>query len=927
MAGSPRRWPEVLRRWVVVAGGLGAAVSAFLLAAALLDHAPDTVLEWMDARWKWFASGVMLLVTVVALGRAGLFGNLGIRKAHLNPPRWLQIVLFVAGVVASWSRWPATFPAILDARVSAFLQERGLRVAGGLVLVAVAALVAYHLGARLRRHLTPRTPTGRGHLDLTRSNFKVISEWLRTDDEIAKPSDDAFGHNPIAVRIADRLEQAARGALGRCPTFALVGELGSGKSSILKLVEHELHARGALHDRVLVVAASLWPFDSAEAAIRGILDEIERGFARITSVSSIARAPTRYLKAIGKIDKRAEVLAEFLSRERTPAEALEAYGRLAHLVGVHVVVWIEDLERFDGSTASQGSRAAPIRALLYQLQRIERLSVVLASDNLNARVDLQKIARFVESIPVLDTSSAWPIISRFREGCLAMLEDKGQVDPASMKARQELSTVEDSALPMLVQTFGATAILKGAIVHLCRTPRTLKQALREALGIWDSLQGEIDFDDSLLMCVLRTARPDVFALVDEHVDLLRGPSKHRKDSKKNDQAFKAALDKLVGSDTDTKNAIEEIVHFVFPSSAGAMSLDRGDKPQGLAARGPRDYWRRFLSIPALGEAEKDQPVLRAIAEWNAGRSQDLVRVVSDSERSPVAEHFVGRIQARRVVDLLETVTAARSAEPTVNWPADTDQFDDRRPPGIVVVWRMCHRKLEAGELDRGALTAAVGRALEVAMPRNLRLAHELIYFFLTHSNDVAYLLDEDGGRLLFQKTQELLRTFSGDPDRLVLALKDSPRFTLWWNTWGLERIRSREHLDGLPFGGWPELASTVLEAARRSPSVMLPQIVSFLVSYSDAIERAQDGLIQRWTFEVDVARRLFGIVSLQEVFGCNDESLATMEPERAKEVRYVRGQLAELFDPGSANTDGAGRADGSSETPTAGLAATTLGNA
>jgi hypothetical protein len=374
----------------------------------------------MDAQWKWLASGVVLLAAAFAVGRAGLFGNLGLAKAHVNPPRWLRLVLFVAGVIISWSRWPSTLPSILDSRVAAVLHDRGLHVGGIVVLAVAMVLVAFHLSIRLRRRLPFRTTKSHGRLDLTRASFETLSGWLRTDDEIAKPSDDAFGHHPIAVRIANRLEQAARGALGRCPTFALVGELGSGKSSILKLVEHELQVRGALDESVLVVSASLWPFDSAEAAIRGILEEIERGFARITSVSSIAHAPTRYLKAIGKLDKRAEVVAEFLSPERTPNEALEAYGRLAHLVGVHVVIWIEDLDRFDGSTPSQGSRAAPIRALLYQLQRIERLSVVLASDNLNARVDLQKIARFVESIPVLDTSSAWPTISRFREGCLAI---------------------------------------------------------------------------------------------------------------------------------------------------------------------------------------------------------------------------------------------------------------------------------------------------------------------------------------------------------------------------------------------------------------------------------------------------------------------------------------------------------------------------
>ena len=250
------------------------------------------------------------------------------------------------------------------------------------------------------------------------------------------------------------------------------------------------------------------------------------------------------------------MLAELLSRERTPAEVLDAYGQLARLIGVHVVVWVEDLERFERTASRDGSRAAPISALLYQLQRIERLTVVLASDNLDARVDLQKIARFVESIPVIDSASAWPIISCFREGCLAMLAAKGEVDPASRKARTELSSQEDPALPMLIETFGATAILKGAIVHLCNTPRVLKQALRDALGVWENLRGEVDFDDVLLMCVVKAARPDIFAVVDDYVEFLRGPSEHRRDARRDDQAFKAALDTRVEGDADTKAAID-----------------------------------------------------------------------------------------------------------------------------------------------------------------------------------------------------------------------------------------------------------------------------------------------------------------------------------------------------------------------------------
>ncbi len=788
MAGSPRRWSVIFRRWVAVAVVGASAVSAFLICAVLVDHTVASAVQWLDTGWKRPAGAVLLFAMAIVLVRSGILGNPGLKKAHVNPPRWLQVALFVAVVVAVWSYFPTTRPASLGVHVSALLRRWGSRASAYLLLAATAVVVAPHLAILLRRVVAPRlavilrrrrtgsADASREVVVLAQADFKRVCEWLRTDDEISDPSDDVFGHSLIANRIADRLTQAAKGALGRCPTFALIGELGSGKSSILELVRHSLRARDVLDRRILVISASLWPFDSPEAAIRGILEAIERGFSRITSVSSIARAPAGYLRAIGKMDKRAEMLAELLSREKTPAEVLEAYGQLARLVGVHVVVWVEDLERFEGSASRDGSRAAPIRALLYQMQRIERLTVVLASDNLNARVDLQKIARFVESISLIDTANAWPVVSTVREGCLAMLKAKGEVDPASRKARLELSTVEDPALSMLVRTFGATATLKGAIVHFCRTPRVLKQALRDAFGVWDSLQGEIDLDDVLLMCVLRAARPDIFAVVDEYVDVLRGPSEHRRDAKKDDEAFKAALLTLVGGDADTKAALDEILTFVFHVGTNA-SLSPRDKPQGLAIQQPRDYWRRFLTAPPLTLAERDQPILRAIAEWNAGTSSVLAEVLCDTERSAVAEHIVDRINSRRVSDLLDAVVAIHVEESTVKWPASDNRLDDRGPPGLSVIWRICHRKKEAGALDRGALTSALKRAIDVAVPRNLRLADELLRLFASDShNRYEELVEEAGRRDLFGQTQKLLSGFSGDPDRLVAALKDSYRF-------------------------------------------------------------------------------------------------------------------------------------------------------
>lgn len=192
VAASSRRWPAIFRRWLFTAVVEAAAASAFLLGAALLGETVASVLQWMDATWKWVASAVVLLSTIIGVARSGILGNLGVNKAHVNPPRWLQVVIFVAVVIAAWSHFPTTIPTAMDMRISAALQAWGLLAAGALLLASIALVVVPHLAALLRRRRATGAATVNAGLDLVQSDFKRICEWVRTDDEITKPDDDAF---------------------------------------------------------------------------------------------------------------------------------------------------------------------------------------------------------------------------------------------------------------------------------------------------------------------------------------------------------------------------------------------------------------------------------------------------------------------------------------------------------------------------------------------------------------------------------------------------------------------------------------------------------------------------------------------------------------------------------------------------------------
>ncbi len=881
-----RRWQAVLRRWSSVTLGLSVGTSIILLGTAAIGsqalRLSGSLRGWMVAPFGCLAIGAL-----VAMARSGVLGNLGALKAYVNPPRWLQILAVFALVVAAWTRFPATLPESLAAPVGTFCHRWGYRLVQLTLVTNVLLVLLPHLHRRIRRARRTRLKTA--SIDLIGADFNALRAWLRTDDEIQDFTEDAFQHSRIALRIVERIAAAAQGALGRCPTFALVGELGAGKSSILQLVRASLEERQLLDRRILVVSASLWPFDSPEAAIKGILTSIEAAFSKITSTSSIAHAPEIYLKAIENIDKRLGLLTELLAKERTPADALEAYSRLATLVGVHVVIWIEDMERFERSEAGGDSRAGSIRALLYQLQRFDRLTVVLASDNLTARVDFHKISQFVESIPPLEIGTVWPVISRFRTGCLAMFSP-GEVDPAG-DARDELSQKTDESLPFLESLLGSQSTLKGAIAYFCNTPRILKFSLRAVLDAWDVLHGEIDFDDLLIMGLLRAARPEIFALVEKYSTALsHGPSKHRRDLQKNDEAFETELRALLDGDAPSKLAIDELLKFVFPRrSKGSAEI----KPQGMSVWTPHDYWRRFLSLAALVPSERDQPVLRAILDWNNGATSALVSLISDPERQLVVEQFVRLVTQPRLRALFEELVHVRSRQDTACWPAVDERMDGTRPPGIISVWRMFHRVREADDLDEVALAVSVERALKEAVPQNLRLGHEVFHYFVTADSQVSPLVGGAAAVAVTGLLESLLLGYAGHSAALVAALRGSYRFTLWWICWRLDRIRAKQHLSGVPFAGWKALADTILEAARTDPGVLLPQIPWFFVFFEDSIETRSGRVVQSMKFNKSVADHLFGLVELGQVFACDDTLLGELPSERMEEVKFVRAQLAE----------------------------------
>jgi hypothetical protein len=188
----------------------------------------------------------------------------------------------------------------------------------------------------------------------------------------------------------------------------------------------------------------------------------------------------------------------------------------------------------------------------------------------------------------------------------------------------------------------------------------LKFSLRRCLETWTVLRGEIDFDDVLVMSVLREAEPAVFELMAKHLGKLTEVGMALRHAAGDKPAFELAFEQ-VEFNGPSRAAVRSLISFVFPTSVELR------KPQGLCHSEPRDYWRRFLAVPSLVARERDQPILKVC--WGISDSA-IVELFEDPDRSNAAEQFLhrlarqvdGGITADRLAGMLELVISRSLGE-------------------------------------------------------------------------------------------------------------------------------------------------------------------------------------------------------------------------------------------------------------------------
>ena len=513
--------------------------------------------------------------------------------------------------------------------------------------------------------------------------------------------------------------------------------------------------------------------------------------------------------------------ATLSSEVRDPLEILRKLDTVLACTGKRMVLFLEDLDR----NIIGSSYWKELTSLLDRLKDLDNLTFVLAINQSSSKHDiLIRTCEHIEFVPALPRTEVLGCLKFFRNLCLDRFSDT-DIDCRSREERDKHIGLKDNSVEYDVAAmlgYEANEPIS-VITRITNNPRALKSSLRHTWHSWQSLIGEIDFDDLLVAKVIYTVAPEAFAFMNEHASIMRDLDARKGSdefSRKRNEETRKKLDTAWQNIQGTWDAelVKILIVFLFP---GWIKDDfyRENGPQGVIHSHPTDYWIRLNREELARDEIPDQIVLHALQDWKRNHDQAVYQGLRLPETifriegfAAILEHFGNSLNGHEILSLAGEVfeLIRREGESP---PKGHHYF------GFIELWRLSMDQ-PVPEHDDWVLAE-----IRKAVPISLRFANELYYFW--RNKDHSMVSSNHKTPALRDGFVEAARqAYENNSQVLIGAL----------NPVYMYDIRHLMIYYSEPDGGgpgfdpaeWKWLANVLLEAGKMNPQVIVPQLACVL---------------------------------------------------------------------------------------------------
>lgn len=454
------------------------------------------------------------------------------------------------------------------------------------------------------------SPAGRGPQE-GRLSLSETEYWR--DEPIRAVSQDRLDRSQIAERIARLIKDSHSSESS--VVHGLVGPWGSGKSSVLAMVEEHL---GQFGEEWRVLKFSPW----ATTDLSGLLaefhgsiaeklpsdasDSIKKKLGEVMSLSAPVFSLASAAVGVGDVGSPLRLIGERLLRDKSWSTQFEALSSQLAKLDLRFVVVADDVDRL------QGDELLNFLRLVRLLGRFPGFSYLIAYDDVGlitslaaagagthdrrrARDFLEKFVQYPVYLP--------PLIE---DQVLRLLNES--IQPVINGSGHRFSGESDRL------SFGR------AWTDLLDSPRKISRfAAQLRLVLPLHTPGEVDLVDVVLLSLVRLHAPDLVGALAKMRYELTSPGRSDKPFDW-DGLFEGLVDRR------DQLAVREVLERVFPATSRRSKEDK----YGVRAANP-DYFYRYFYFGIPGDDVADDVIRQAVNSTESGEGQSLEALLSPAE--------------------------------------------------------------------------------------------------------------------------------------------------------------------------------------------------------------------------------------------------------------------------------------------------------